>query len=1789
MGDDTRLTLLEPRPKAAPRAEEGVVTLDTGIADQTCHAVAVVGMGCRLPGGNNSPEDLWQSILNKVDATGDIPAMRWEPYRHRDARNTRLLDQMNHRGYFLDHLEDFDAAFFQISPAEAEQMDPQQRVALEVTWEALENAGIAPQSLSGSNTAVFIGVNSDDYSRLMLEDLPGIDAWMGIGTAYCGVANRISYHLNLMGPSSAVDAACASSLVAIDHARRVILQGESTVAIAGGVNALCGPGLTRVLEQAGALSPEGCCRSFDEAAQGYGRGEGAAIVILKSMANALRDGDHILAILKGSAVAHDGSKNGIMTPNAKAQELVARNALCNAHIRPSTVDYIEAHATSTPLGDPTEISALAAVYGSCRSADQPCFIGSVKPNVGHLEAGAGVVGLIKAVLSVQKGILPPQANLQTLNSRMNWDQTGLCVVRETQEWPVSDNPRRAAVCSYGYGGTVSHALVEEYITSGSLHGLSSPEPSNYQALLLSAPQEKRLSLQAETQKTWISTVGQQHHIGSIAATLATRREHHRYRVAFIVTDHADAVEELESFAKGDPCDWTLSGQVHGSEDENSKRVVWVFSGHGAQWLDMAKDLLHDPIFYNAVSPLERLVQEELEFSPLQALESGEFGAADQIQVLTYLMQIGLQAILQSKNVPCDAIIGHSVGEIAASVVAGCISAQEGALVVCRRAKLYRQFIGFGAMILVNMPGDKMEKELGHQTQLAIAIYASPLSCVVSGATDEIQSLAARLEARGIKVFHVKSNIAFHHPQLHILSAPLRHALEGCLSPCPPKVALYSTSLLDPHSAPLRDSSYWVGNMVNPVRLASAVQAAAADGMRLFLEVSTHPIVTQSIEDTMIHQDVANFTVTHTMTRGEPAEKSILSSIAQLHCQGAAVDWERVMGDVWAAEVPPTTWSHRPFWRQVEARPLEDHRANLDVDKHSLLGHRVPIAGENTTVYTTRIDEHVKPFPGSHPVHGAEIVPAAVLINTLLEGTAARILSDTTLRVPVLVSQPRYVQVIIKPDRFKICSLLIQPNATEQDEAWLTHTTGCWAGTVARDSTPASIDTKAVQLRIGAKLGDNFSVDYLDKVGVASMGFPWAITEHYGNLREMIAQVEVAPALGSGPLPWDLHSWAPIMDAAISMGSTIFFDRPRLRMPAHINRITVHTEAAPPRRGVVYVEKVPDTTAVHASIGDEAGHVLVQLESVQYSEIEGAPGLGVHVEGLVHQLEWPPASYAETPLHLDHMVLISRDIERVECYAAALKREFRSIWTLTCAGQLADLTEREADLRTHPLAIAYIPGHLLPSHAIALACQEYTCELLEIAQSAVRLSLPTKIFVLTDRVFTGKAPACLAQSALHGLSRVIAAEHPDIWGGLIDLESPSFPLTTMKYVQGADVIRISDNVPRTARLRSLPQDKLLPRAQHNSLLPRPGGTYLITGGLGALGLEVAQFLAAKGARRLVLVSRSQLPPRREWANSMAAASRWAPSIRKIQELEAQGVTISPLAVDLSSSGAQSQLSTALDALSFPPVLGVIHAAGVLESELVCNTTPASMCRVLAPKVSGTLTLHALFPPQSLDFMVLFSSCGQLFGFPGQASYGAGNAFLDTLATHRRQQGDHTVSFQWTSWRGAGMAASSELIKLELVNKGITDITSQEAFCAWTHASKFGIDHTVVLRSRAIEEGQPLPSPLLSDIVIRKASISDATTLCSASSSVSSRAATPKSESERWTDVREHAQECVAQVLHLKTNEVDCSEPLSNMGVDSVMSVRLRKQLQQTLAVQIPPTLIWTCPTVDHIAKWLLQRV
>ncbi|CAI6333019.1 unnamed protein product [Periconia digitata] len=1008
--------------------------------------IAIVGMSCRTAGGNDTPDKLWRFLMEKKHASGEVPRERWEPWLQRHPQNARIIESTSSKGYFIQDLEKFDAGFFGISPIEAEDMDPHQRLGLELSWEALENAGINPKTLAGSNTAVFMGVDSDDYSRLVLEDLPNIEAWSGIGTSFHGIPNRISYHLDLMGPSVAVDAACASSLVAIHLGRQAILSGEADVALCGGVNVLVAPALTHMLQKAGALSPDGVCLSFDDDARGYARGEGGAVIVLKQLANAMAEGDNILAVLKGTATAQDGRTNGIMAPSAKSQEIVARTALLQAGaIDPSTIGYVEAHATATQLGDPTEVDALAKVYGTGRPKGSPCYIGSIKPNVGHVEAAAGVIGFVKTVLTVNKGELAPQALLQKLNSRIPWATTGLKVVRDAMAWPVPDGPRRAACCSYGYGGSVAHAVIEQAPQSCiDLQQCFGPDMDTSEQLVplfISSFQEKRLSKQAELLANWLEAEGRTVPLRSIASTLSQRRAANDYRAGVVASNHDEASKSLRAFSKGEIDSSIVGNRIFGNSTR--KDVVFVYSGHGAQWNDMGKELLRGPLFRQSLVALRSLVQAEAGFCALEALERGEIGSSDRVQVLTYLVQIGLTEVLKSKGIEPQAIIGHSVGEIAASVAAGCLTAEEGLVIVSRRAKLYQAVTGKGGMILVNSPFSHVNAQLKGRKDIVVAVNCSPSSCVISGELAAIKDYVRESKEKNIKTFRVNTDIAFHSPMLDRLIGPLRDILDGSLHPRHPRIPIYSTSCTDPRMEPLRNVSYWISNMMNPVRFCETVEAALDDGLRIFLEIATHPIVTESINDILSYKNCDECATGGVMERGVSSRRSIVRTIAELHTLGVPIDFGTQLGTRWHPQVPGTPWVRHSYWKAIKPQS-EHHPYQHDVDKHDLLGRQTRVADSTANVFTTTLDDQNKPYPLTHPLDGTEIIPAAVYCNSFRRATGATVLESLQLSTPTAITEePREVQIIVKDHTVQLFSSVTKSQTPGGLQSWNQHCKCVW--------------------------------------------------------------------------------------------------------------------------------------------------------------------------------------------------------------------------------------------------------------------------------------------------------------------------------------------------------------------------------------------------------------------------------------------------------------------------------------------------------------------------------------------------------------------------------------------------------------------------------------------------------------------------------------------------------------------------------------------------------------------------
>ncbi|MFV2109771.1 type I polyketide synthase [Micromonospora sp. LOL_015] len=1175
--------------------------------------VAVVGIGCRFPGDVNSPDEFWDLLSGGRNTTGEVPAGRWEPYRERGPEFEAAVRRANRSGSFLSEIDGFDAEFFGISPREAELMDPQQRMLLEVTWQALEHAGIPPRDLARTDTGVFAGVCTYDYGAHQLENLPHIDAWTGIGAATCAVSNRISHVLDLRGPSLTVDTACSASLVALHLAAQSLRLGESTVALVGGVSLIVSPGQSITLAAAGALAPDGRSKSFDATANGYGRGEGCGVVVLKLLADAERDGDRVLAVLRGSAVNQDGRTNGIMAPCGPAQEHVMEQALRYGGIEPGSVDYVEAHGTGTPLGDPLEAAAIGAVYGQGRTDGAPCLIGSVKSNIGHLEGAAGIAGVIKAVLALGHAEIPATLLVTEISPAVDWDKLKVRVVTRHEPWPDRGAPRRAGVSGFGYGGTVAHVVLEQ---APQVSASETSPPIGESLFPISAASSAALGDQATALAEWLA---KDTDLAFVGHTLALRRSHLAYRAVAVAADAAGLGAALRGLAAGEPVD----GVVTGSPLSDVPRLVWVFSGHGSQWTGMGRELLTaEPAFAQVIDSLESIFLEEIGFSPRQALLDGGFDSVDRTQTMIFAMQLGLAAVWRSRGVTPDAVIGHSVGEIAAAVAAGVLTVENGARLICRRSVLLRRVAGQGAMALVSLPFHEVTEQLANRTDVVAAIASSPTSTVVSGDPAALDALVARWTADGLVTRKVAADVAFHSPQMDPLLAELAAVVD--FTPQSPRIPVYSTALDDPRAAMTADSAYWVRNLRDPVRLAAAVTAASADGFRVFVEVSPHPVVAHSIHETLAGTDEDAY-VGVTLRRDQPEVRGFLTALAGVHCAGVDLDWRALhpTGDL--VTLPIYRWQHRSHWHYPTAGPLAGGRGH-EPTSHTLLGTRRSLAGSTVQVWGTGLADTNRPYPGSHRLNGVEIVPAAVLVVTFLAAAerdgVPPVLAGMTMRHPLMTAGLREIQVVREADAVRLASRTTGGYAGD-DPPWLVHADATVVG-----SDPAAIEARTLvdPQRYRLEPADPGLIHRrLAEVGVPSTGFDWSVDHLLSGYGVLRARVRVA----------DTSTWASALDAVMSIAPAAYPGLPQLRMVMQIDEVA--TIGRPPETVLVEVrldEDRPDT--VDALVAAEAGQVLAALPGLRYPVIDQPPSPTAleetdHPEPTVSFADLPPAELRERVL------------------------------------------------------------------------------------------------------------------------------------------------------------------------------------------------------------------------------------------------------------------------------------------------------------------------------------------------------------------------------------------------------------------------------------------------------------------------------------------------------------------------------------------------------------------------------
>jgi pimaricinolide synthase PimS2 len=867
--------------------------------------IAIVGIGCRFPGGGNGPEAFWRALRSGVDAVREVSPARWSagaiPGERPEVRWAALLDD----------IEGFDAAFFGISPREAASLDPQQRLLLEVGWEALEDGGHRPEVLMGRRAGVFVGLAILDYQqRVVSAGMEAVDAYSFTGNLGSTAAGRLSYVLGLQGPCVTIDTACSSSLIAVHLACQSLRNGECELALAGGVNAIVSPFTMAMLAQTNALSPDGRCKSFDARANGYVRGEGCGLLLLKRLSDALRDGDRIHALIRGSATNQDGRSTGLTTPNVLSQQALLRQALEVARVKPEAIAYVETHGTGTPLGDPIEFDALKAVLGHVRPDGSPCVLGALKTNVGHLEGAAGVAGIIKAVLALEHEEIPRNLHFRTLNPRIELDDTPFLIPTENVPFRRGDKPRLVGVSSFGISGTNAHVILEE---APHQEVAKVTEASAYM-LPLSARSDDALSSLAEAYEQMLAS-GEDARLHDIVYTASVRRTHHERRVAVVGGARGELCALLQGYARGEVSGSVARGTV---SPRGAPRVVFVFSGQGSQWAGMGQELLaEEPVFRAKLEECAALFERHVAWSLLDELRAPEarsrMAETEIAQPALFALQVALSALLLSWGIVPEKVLGHSVGEVAAAQVAGILSLDEACRLVAWRGRIMQRATGSGKMVSVAVPEVEATRLIaGYEDRIAIAAVNDPGSVVLSGDVASLDAVLGTLGERGVEYRPLRVNYAFHSPQMEPLAAELVEEL-GPVDTRPLTIPMYSTvtgGKVD--SADLR-GAYWGKNVRATVRFADAVRAALDDGHDLLLEVGPHPVLALNLAQ-CIGEQRSDARALSTLRRGGQERRTLLEALGRLYAYGCDVNFARLFPEGGrCVSLPAYPWQRERHW------------------------------------------------------------------------------------------------------------------------------------------------------------------------------------------------------------------------------------------------------------------------------------------------------------------------------------------------------------------------------------------------------------------------------------------------------------------------------------------------------------------------------------------------------------------------------------------------------------------------------------------------------------------------------------------------------------------------------------------------------------------------------------------------------------------------------------------------------------------------------------------------------------
>jgi phthiocerol/phenolphthiocerol synthesis type-I polyketide synthase A len=1691
--------------------------------------IAVVGMGCRFPGGVNSPTDYWRLLQEGASGIVRVPAERWDADTFYSADYTVPGTICSRDGGFLTSWrpDEFDAEFFGISPREAAGMDPQQRLLLEVAWEALENAGITAQAIRGSQTSVFVGVTTNDYYLTFAGGLrpEDIDPHIPFGNASNFAAGRLSYFLGAHGPAVVIDTACSSSLVTVHLACQSLRRRESDQALAAGVNLILSPENSIACSRWGMLAPDGRCKTFDADADGYVRSEGAGVVVLKRLSDALRDGDSVLAVVRGSAVNQDGPSSGQTVPNGPAQQAVLRQAVAASRLAPADIDYIEAHGTGTALGDPIELDALSQVFGE-RGGAAPLVVGSVKTNLGHLESAAGIAGFIKTVLSVGHGHIPAHLNFSQLTPHASAGASRFTVAAQPMPWPAVGRARRAGVSSFGVSGTNAHVVVEQPPVAEP--AARRPEPV-VSTLVVSGKSAARVASTAGMLAEWMAGEGAGVPLADVAHTVNHHRTRHKAFAAVCARDHAQAVAGLKALAVGD----TAQGVVRPHVGLCGHGTVFVYSGQGAHWTGMGRRLLADePAFAAAVVELEPVFVEQVGFSLKQVIAGGEVVSGDaRVQPVVMGLQLALTELWRSYGVKPDAVIGHSMGEVTAAVVAGALSPADGLKVIATRSALMSRLAGKGAVALLELDADATSELVADFPEVSLAGYVSPRQTVIAGPVAPVDEVIAVVTERDRFARRVNMEVASHTALMDPILPELRAALAD-LNPERPAIPFFST-VVDGATAPRLDAEYWVNNVRQPARVSQAVAAAAADHAT-FVEISAHPILTHAITESV---EPAHHHSIGTLTRDGDDTIAFHSSLNAVH---TVLPLQTPHPPEPHPVLPPTPWHHTSHWITIDDRM---DAAGSKPRPGTVLGHHVAVS---TTPPVHLWQARLVP-----EVHGAQPVPVSVLLQTL-SAAAAELgqtqLADVRFENPIVVDQPRVVQVIVDGQSVTVSSSLAADTPTDH---WLRHV----SARISHESPAGQVEgSRGVPQ--SSERHDAASIESMQRqLGIEGQPVTWSIGSCRSAPGELHADVDLPEA-----------STVTLLDAAARLACLLDGSNPQLMVPVAVESVRFGAEVTD-KRGSVEVYRRGggdgDELIVDIVVTAPDGSFCVDIRSLRYVAVEASHLPATHCDNawtFAHAIEWHHWD--------DHAGALQTPDDRCTVAVLGESSSARSL-----ADQLADVGYSRAEVGAARCVIYVADAGPSDTAETDIDCAVRLSA--DVAGLVRRLTErdddnPATLWIITRGVRDGISDAAVRQSGLWGMAGVVRAEQPQLWGGLVDIEAGhdahldiancASALSTILHTPAKTTLALRDGqffAPALAPVSGQPV--------RQPFRCRPDAAYLITGGLGALGLLMAAWLVDRGARRLVLAGRTPLPPRRDWGSETIGTDA-REKIAAIRALEMRGVNVEAVALDVGSRDAVAAMLATRDDEGATPIRGVIHAAGVTEGQLLTEISDDRLRRTMWPKIAGAQVLHEAFPPGCLDFLFLTASAGTVFGVPGQGAYASANAYLDGLARARHQQGCHTVSLDWVAWQGLGFAAEAHVVLHELERVGSRPLTADEAFAAWEYVARYPVAQAVIA---------PMPSSA--------APASDSADV------LSSAKWSHMTAEEALSELEAGLRTILARELALPEAEFELDRPFAEMGLNSVMAMTVRRETEKFVGFELSVTMLWNHPTVESLATYLVKKL